>query len=115
MNTDWGKTNQGGAWASQAALGFKIPPQASLHEILKTHRSLAARVTLLLHSALDTRSLSGHLIHYPIFKPRMPRITTDDEAHAGMSDARSGGVFACPLPSELAVGPSKTPLHSLRE
>jgi hypothetical protein len=37
------------------------------------------------------------------------------KAKAGTTDARSGGVFARPLTSELVDGPSKTPLHSLRE
>jgi hypothetical protein len=41
--------------------------------------------------------------------------TKTAEANAGTTDARSGGVFAGPLTSELADGPSKTPLHSLRE
>jgi len=51
-----------------------------------------------------------------------PDINTEDtestdtaEANAGTTDALSGGVFACPLTSKLADGPSKTPLHSLRE
>ena len=38
---------QGGAWASQAALRFQIPSQASLHRIVKTHRPLAPRAALL--------------------------------------------------------------------
>ncbi len=32
-----------------------------------------------------------------------------EEADAGTTGVRSGGVFAGPLPSELADGPSKTP------
>jgi hypothetical protein len=54
-----------------------------------------------------------------------PDITTEDtkdteitetaEANAGTTDARSGEVFAGPLTSELATGPLKTPLDSLRE
>ena len=40
---------------------------------------------------------------------------TDEEADAGTTSAWSGGVFADPLPSELADGPSKPPLDSLRE
>ena len=39
---------QGGAWASQAALCFQIPSQASLHGIVKTHRPLAPRAALAL-------------------------------------------------------------------
>jgi len=36
----WARIKQQGcAWASQAAMDFQIPPQASLHGILKTHRS----------------------------------------------------------------------------
>ncbi len=47
---------------------------------------------------------------------QITRIKTDTEkGHAGMPGARAGGVFAGPLTSELADGPSKTPLHSLRE
>ncbi len=45
----------------------------------------------------------------------MTRINADEEGHAGMPGARAGGVFAGPLTSKLADGPSKTPLHSLRE
>jgi len=30
------------AWASQAALHFQIPSQASLHGIVKTHRSICS-------------------------------------------------------------------------
>jgi glycosyltransferase involved in cell wall biosynthesis len=37
------------------ALRFQISPQASLHRILKTYRSLALRVALLLLSTLDAR------------------------------------------------------------
>ncbi len=37
------------------------------------------------------------------------------EANAGTPDVRAGGVFAGPLTSALADGPSKTPLHSLRD
>jgi hypothetical protein len=51
-----------------------------------------------------------------------PDITTEDtestetaEANPGTTDTRSVGVFARPLTSELAAGPSQTPLHSLRE
>jgi hypothetical protein len=51
-----------------------------------------------------------------------PDINTEDtesteraEANAGTPDVRAGGVFARPLTSELVDGPSKTPLHSLRE
>ena len=43
------------------------------------------------------------------------RINTDEESDAGTTGARSGGVFAGPLPSELEDGPSKLPLHSLCE
>lgn len=35
---------------------------------------------------------------------------TDEEEHAGPPGARAGGVFAGPLTSELADGPSITPL-----
>ncbi len=46
----------------------------------------------------------------------MTRINTDeDEGHAGTPGGRAGGVFACPLTSKLADGPSITPLRSLRE
>jgi hypothetical protein len=49
-------------------------------------------------------------------KPRITRMDADDKkGHAGTPGARAGGVFAGPLPSELEDGPSKTPLHSLRE
>ena len=41
------KTKQAGAWASQAALRFQIPSQASLRGVVKTHRPLAARAALL--------------------------------------------------------------------
>ncbi len=41
--------------------------------------------------------------------------TDDKESHAGTPGARAGGVFADPLTSKLADGPSKTPLHSLRK
>jgi hypothetical protein len=41
------KGEQGFAWASQAALRFQIPSEASLHWILKTHRPLAPRAALL--------------------------------------------------------------------
>ena len=40
---------QGLAWRSQAAMHFQIPSQASLHGILKIHRSLAPRVHPLLY------------------------------------------------------------------
>jgi len=49
------------------------------------------------------------------FLPRISRINTDEEADAGTTGARSGGVFADPLPSELEDDPSKLPLHSLCE
>jgi hypothetical protein len=45
----------GGAWASQASLLFQIPLQASLHEIMKTHHPLAARIALLGRSATEDR------------------------------------------------------------
>ena len=48
-------------------------------------------------------------------EPRISRMGTDEEGHAGTPGARAGGVFASSLPSELEDGPSKTPLHSLRE
>ena len=41
--------------------------------------------------------------------------TDTQKANAGAPGARAGGVFAGPLTSQLADGPSKTPLHSLRE
>jgi len=37
-----GQKLQGCACASQAALDFQIPPQASLHGIIKTHRSFCS-------------------------------------------------------------------------
>ena len=40
--------------------------------------------------------------------------TDTQKANAGAPGARAG-VFAGPLTSQLADGPSKTPLHSLRE
>ena len=46
----------------------------------------------------------------------MTRINADTKkGHAGTPGARTGGVFAGPLPSELEDGPSKSPLHSLLE
>ena len=46
----------------------------------------------------------------------MTRTYTDTKkANAGAPIAWFGGVFAGPLASKLADGPSKTPLHSLRE
>jgi hypothetical protein len=44
MNTD---IQQGCAWQAKLALRFQIPPQASLHGILKTHRPTAPRLALL--------------------------------------------------------------------
>jgi hypothetical protein len=38
-----------------------------------------------------------------------------EKHHAGMLIAWAGGVFAGPLSSKLEDGPSKTPLHLLRE
>jgi hypothetical protein len=49
MSTDGEK--QGCARVPGLALRFQIPPQASLHEILKTHRSIAPRLALLLRFA----------------------------------------------------------------
>ena len=61
--------------------------------------------------------------HRPVFSRRGTKdLTTDyadgtdtQKANAGAPGARAGGVFAGPLTSQLADGPSKTPLHSLRE
>jgi len=39
----------------------------------------------------------------------------NEESHAGTPIAWAGGVFAGQLASQLAYGPSKTPLHLLRE
>ena len=41
--------------------------------------------------------------------------TDTQKANAGAPGAQPGGVFAGPLTSQLADGPSKTPIHSLRE
>jgi hypothetical protein len=54
INTDEAAA-QGLAWTSQAARRFQIPSQASLHGILKTHRSSAPRLPLLLYPLPVTR------------------------------------------------------------
>ena len=48
-------------------------------------------------------------------EPRNSRNYTKGEKQGSAWASQAGGVFANPLPSELADGFSKTPLHSLRE
>jgi hypothetical protein len=54
---------QGGAWASQAALRFQIPSQASLHGILKTHRPLAPRAALLFRAEREMNGMGEKKTH----------------------------------------------------
>jgi hypothetical protein len=54
---------QGGAWASQAALRFQIPSQASLHGILKTHRPLAPRAALLFRAEREILGMGKRNTH----------------------------------------------------
>jgi hypothetical protein len=94
------KTKQVGAWASQAALRFQILSQASLHGILKTHRS--------------SRSASG-----PAFRAlreiNILPIIGIQKKHGARLACRDGGVFETTSASLLARGFAKRPLHSRSE
>jgi hypothetical protein len=53
-----------------------------------------------------TTKLTNYTNNEPVWiEPRITRTTQKEEADAGSTGARSGGVFAGPLPSELEDGP----------
>jgi hypothetical protein len=77
---------------AKLALHFQIPPQASLHGIVKTHRSSAERMALL-------RFARGAIN----FEPRMTRMDTDKAEGQGWAWTGQAGVaFSNSSTSELA-------------
>ena len=72
---------QGRAWTSQAALRFQIPPKASLHGILETHRSLAPRMALLWSgSRPEVREVAEGISL--LIAPKAQKLSTLDTRHS---------------------------------